>query len=33
MSVRRLGEDRTTTVSLDAIVTELRGAALPPDLR
>ncbi|PLL11105.1 threonine--tRNA ligase [Tabrizicola sp. TH137] len=33
VSVRRLGENRTETMTLDAIVAELAAAALPPDLR
>jgi threonyl-tRNA synthetase len=33
VSVRRLGENRTETMSLDAIVAELAAAALAPDLR
>jgi threonyl-tRNA synthetase len=32
VSVRRLGEDRTSTESLEAITEELVRAALPPDL-
>jgi threonyl-tRNA synthetase len=33
VSVRRLGETQTETLTLDAIVAELSAAALPPDLR
>ncbi|WP_415184531.1 threonine--tRNA ligase [Phaeovulum sp.] len=33
VSVRRLGENRTESVTLDAIVTALRTEATPPDLR
>jgi threonyl-tRNA synthetase len=33
VSVRRLGDTKTEMQNLDAIVTELRGIALPPDLR
>ncbi|MGD9918572.1 MAG: threonine--tRNA ligase [Paenirhodobacter sp.] len=33
VSVRRLGETRTETVTLDAIVAALASEALPPDLR
>ncbi|MCE5971919.1 threonine--tRNA ligase [Sinirhodobacter sp. WL0062] len=33
VSVRRLGENRTETAALDAIVETLKGEALPPDLR
>ena len=33
VSVRRLGETRTETMSLDAIVAELAAAATPPDQR
>ena len=33
VSVRRLGETRTETMSLDAIVQEMAAAALPPDMR
>jgi threonyl-tRNA synthetase len=33
VSVRRLGETQTATMTLDAIVAELTAAALPPDMR
>jgi threonyl-tRNA synthetase len=33
VSVRRLGENRTETVSLDAILAELKAEGTPPDLR
>ncbi|SEW23033.1 threonyl-tRNA synthetase [Cognatiyoonia koreensis] len=33
VTVRRLGENKTATMALDAIVTELQGTATPPDLR
>ncbi|NBO20663.1 MAG: threonine--tRNA ligase [Rhodobacteraceae bacterium] len=33
LSVRRLGETQTETLSLDAVLAELQSAALPPDLR
>jgi threonyl-tRNA synthetase len=33
VSVRRLGENQTQTMTLDAIVAELAAAALPPDMR
>jgi threonyl-tRNA synthetase len=33
VSVRRLGENRTETMTLDAIVAELTAAATPPDLK
>ena len=33
VSVRRLGDTRTETVALDAILAELAAAATPPDLR
>ena len=33
VSVRRLGENRTETAALDAIIETLKGEALPPDLR
>jgi threonyl-tRNA synthetase len=33
VSVRRLGETRTETMALDAIVAEMQAAALAPDLR
>lgn len=33
VSVRRLGENRTETMTLDAILAELTAAATPPDLR
>jgi threonyl-tRNA synthetase len=32
VSVRRLGEDRTETLALDAIVSELLAKSTPPDL-
>ena len=33
VSVRRLGENQTSTVALEVIVTQLASEALPPDLR
>ena len=33
VSVRRLGETQTQTMTLDAIVAELTAASLPPDMR
>lgn len=33
VSVRRLGENQTETMTLEAIVAELTAAALPPDMR
>jgi threonyl-tRNA synthetase len=33
VSVRRLGENQTQTMTLDAILAELTAAALPPDMR
>jgi threonyl-tRNA synthetase len=33
VSVRRLGENRTETVSLDALIATLKDEATPPDLR
>jgi len=33
VTVRRLGENKTATMSLDEIIAELRVSATPPDLR